>query len=122
MTAQRFQTEVQEIPGRPDVLMLLVQGRISYHEAPEFREIIFDKVANTRGSVLVVDLGGVEQIDTAGLAVLLEGLLSAQLRDLQVLLCQPSESVVQVFRMANLNEALEASCTSRGEVEQRLMS
>lgn len=121
LTRQRFQTEIQEIPGRPDVVKLVVQGNISYREAPEFREVILEEVANTRALVLVIDLVGVERIDTAGLAVLLEGLLAGRHRNLKMFLCQPSQSVLQLFEMAKLHDALEASCATPGEIMQRLM-
>jgi len=118
---QGFRTEIQEVPGRHDVSKLVVQGRITYHEAPEFRKIILGEVSNARLSALVIELGGVKHIDTAGLAVLVEGLLASRQRNLRMLLCQPSESVLQIFRLAGLRDALEASCTRPGEVEQRLM-
>ncbi|MFQ5779677.1 MAG: STAS domain-containing protein [Nitrospiria bacterium] len=121
LITQGFRTEIQEVPGRHDVSKLVVQGRITYHEAPEFREIIFGEVSSTRLTALVVELGGVKHIDTAGLAVLVEGLLASRQRNLRMLLCQPSESVLQIFRLAGLRDALEASCTRPGEVERRLM-
>ncbi len=121
-TTQAFQTEIQEVPGRPGVIRIVVQGRITYHEAPEFREVILGEIASTSGMVLVIELGRVERIDTAGLAVLVEGLLASRQRNLKMFLCQPSQSVLQLFRMANLRDALEASCATPGEIEQRLMS
>ncbi len=122
MTRLAFQTEVQGIPGRSDVFRIVVQGIISYHEAPEFREIILREVTRSPGMFLIIDLGKVARIDTAGLAVLIEGLLAGRQRNLQVLLCQPSPSVLRLFRMANLRDVLEASCATPGEIEQRMMS
>ena len=122
MATGGFRTEIQAIPGRPDVRKLHVLGQVTYHEAPELREAILSEVSNTHLSALVVELGAVKKMDTAGVAVLVEGLLASRQRGLRMLLCQPSESVLQIFRLAGLHDALEATCARPEEVEQRLMT
>ena len=122
LTDQRFRTEVQFIQGKLPISKFLVHGRISYHEAPEFRALLLGEISRTTASALVVELGGVEHIDTAGLAVLVEGLLAGRERGLRILLCQPSESVLQIFRLAGFHDALDTCCTNPEEVQQRLMA
>lgn len=116
-----FQTEVQKIPGMKNVLKLVVLGRVTVRDAPTFREIILTAIDNAEGTALVIELAGVDHIDTAGIAVLVEGILAGQKRSLKVLLCQPNESVLQIFRLLKLKDALEASCAMPGELEKMLM-
>lgn len=101
--------------------MLLVRGRMTYPEAPELREGIFGQLSNPKLSALIVDLGQVQKIDTAGVAVLLEGLLASRDRSLRMILCDPSESVREIFRLAGFHDLL-AACSSHEELQRELMA
>lgn len=92
---------------RPGVLML--SGRISYHEAPELRTALFG--ALDEGETLLIDLAQVETIDTAALAVLVEGLIATEEKGQEILLCTPSDGVRRMFHLAGLDGAL-ARCWS----------
>ncbi|MDQ3797488.1 MAG: STAS domain-containing protein [Pseudomonadota bacterium] len=99
---------------------LALSGRISYVEAPELREILFSMIRQDAPPHLVVELGALEQIDTAGIAVLVEGLATAQASDKKLLLCGPSDRVRATFEMAGLKEALHSCCKGPREVGARL--
>ncbi len=86
--------------------ILRLEGRASYREAPELRRAVFDAIAATREKNLVVELGRVEKIDTAALAVLVEALIATRDGDPPIFLISPSESVRRVFHLAGLEEAL----------------
>ena len=99
-----FQAEAEEKAG-----VLSLAGRISYHQAPHLRASLFEAIDNTRTSHLLVDLAEVEAMDTASLAVLVEGLIATEGKGPEIFLCAPSESVRRIFRLAGLNGAL-AQC------------
>ena len=120
MTTTGFSTEVVPVPGRPDVEGLVVTGRVTYLNAPQLRNVILDKISNTKANTLVVELSHVQHMDTSGVAVLVEALLASRARDLPMFLCQPSESVLQIFRLAGLHDALAACCANPAEVMERL--
>ncbi len=115
-----FQTEVTAAPDNPDVRVFLVKGRVTFHDAPELRESLLGEVSTTSASALVVELGGVEQMDTSGAAVLVEGLMLGRKRGLRILLCSPSESVLRMFHLAGLEEVLSQCCSDPAETMQRL--
>jgi len=100
---------------------LALSGRISYVEAPRLREILFEMIYEDGPSDLVVELGALETIDTAAVAVLVEGLVSARSLGQQLLLCEPGDSVRSIFQLAGLLEALNACCRNPGEIEHALL-
>lgn len=114
-----FQTQVEPMRNRPDVSFLRVRGNVLFDDAPKLRERLLSEVALTPASVLVVSLGAVETMSSAGAAVLIEGLLASRNRGLRMLLCAPSDSVLQTFRLAGLSDALEVCCREE-EVEQKV--
>jgi anti-anti-sigma factor len=114
-----FQAQVEPMPDRPEVSFLRVRGNVRFDDAPRLREWLLGEVAHTPASVLVVSLGGVETMSSAGVAVLIEGLLASRDRGLRMLLCGPSDSVLQTFRLAGLSDALEVCCREE-EVEQKV--
>lgn len=88
-----------------DTDVLHLRGRVTYREAPDLRRALFDAIAGGDGN-LVVELRDVETMDTAGMAVLVEGLLATRDRGPKLYFCSPSESVRKVFRLAGLEQAL----------------
>ncbi len=115
-----FQTEVIAVPDMPDVRAFYVKGRVTYHDAPELRKSLLGEISVTSASGLVVELGGVEEMDTSGAAVLVEALMLGRKRGLRLLLCSPSESVLRMFRLAGLEEVLGHCCSDPEETMRRL--
>lgn len=97
--------------------VLHLRGRATFREAPELRSRLFAAIAaHGAGHRLVVELAEVEHIDTAGMAVLVEGLIATRRQGPDVFFCTPSESVHKVFRLAGLEEALERCYGCLGDV------
>jgi len=110
-----------EIEYQPEAVqntaVLHLRGRASFREAPELRSRLFAAIDTlAEGTRLVVELEEVEQIDTAGMAVLVEGLIATRKRGPDLFFCTPSDSVHKVFRLAGLEEALERCFGCLGEV------
>ena len=116
-----FQTEIAQSAELPGVRTLRIKGSVTYHDAPELRDWILQEVAQTPAPRLVLSLGDVEKMDTAGAAVLVEALLEGQKRGLRMLLCTPSESVLRMFRLAGLEQVLEHCCANSAETKRRLL-
>lgn len=97
--------------------VLHLRGRVTFREAPELRSRLFDAIGtHTAGYRLVIELAEVERIDTAGMAVLVEGLLATREQGPDLFFCTPSDSVHKVFRLAGLEEALERCYGCLGDV------
>jgi anti-anti-sigma factor len=116
-----FHIEIEPMHNRPGVQVLRVRGKVLFDHAPALRERLLAEVARTQASTLVVDLGSVEKMSSAGAAVLVEGLIASRERGLHMLLWAPSESVVQTFQIAGLDNALEACCR-REEIDQKMQN
>ena len=102
-----FQAEfAPETDERPGILSLT--GRISYHEATQLRAQLFEAISHS-DQHLLIDLAEVEAMDTAALAVLVEGMVATEDKKQEIFLCTPSDSVRRIFHLAGLEGAL-AKC------------
>jgi anti-anti-sigma factor len=117
-----FETEVVAIPEIPDASTIRVRGRVRYGQAPELRQVLLKEIDNTPSSSVVLELSEVVEMDTAGAAVLVEALVHGRKRAKRVLLCSPSDSVLQMFRLAGFEEVLDACCPNASDVQHRLSS
>lgn len=120
MATAAYQTELVPIPQLPEAVTFRLRGRVTVEEAPEVRDEILNVMTRTKATKLVLQLSGVEQIDTAGAAVLAEALKFGQNRGMRVLLCSPSEPVMRIFRLAGFDEVLGLCCNDPQETWQRL--
>jgi anti-anti-sigma factor len=110
------------IPDVPRASAIKIQGRVTVSEVHELRRSILADVATTSSAQLVLDLGGVEQMDTAGAAVLIEAIQLGKKKDLKLLLCSPSESVIRMFQLAGLEDVLDYCCENPQETMRRLLA
>jgi anti-anti-sigma factor len=116
-----FQTDTTKKAEAPDARTIHVTGQVTMQEAPEFRVEILEEISATPEAKIVVELGGVDKMDTSGAAVLAEALKLGQSRGRRVLLCSPSESVLRIFRLAGFEEVLGACCADPDETWRRLI-
>jgi len=87
-----------------DVLHL--RGRATYREAHELRDKLFEAIAARPSGRLILELSAVEIMDTAALAVLVEGTLATRRKGTELFFCTPSRSVREIFALTGLEEAL----------------
>lgn len=100
--------EIREEPlGKRQGGLLRLRGEATYREAPRLREQLFDAIDRARGGPTIADLENVERMDTAALAVLVEGLARSLEKGGDLYLAAPRESVRRVFELAGLPEALD---------------
>jgi anti-sigma B factor antagonist len=103
-----------------------VVGEIDVYTAPSLRERLTDHVAEGRYH-LVVDLSGVEFMDSTGLGVLVGGLNRVRTHDGSLVLVCHQEKILKVFRItgltkvfpiyATLTDALSAAGDAPGAVD-----
>lgn len=79
-----------------DVTVLVVQGRIDTHTAPQFGERI-GGLAGVNGGRILVDLNGVRYMSGAGFRVLLIGARLAEQSNSRFALCALSEDLYRLF-------------------------
>ena len=122
MSEPAFQTEVSLNPEMLDVSSIRVRGRATLEESGGLRRSILDEIAVAERPKLVLELSGIRQIDTAGAAVLVEAVMAAKKRGVRILLCSPSESVTNMFRLAGFEEVLDYCCPNPQETRRRLLN
>ncbi len=78
-----------------------VEGEIDVYTAPKLRDAITDLVAGGAYD-LVIDMGGVEFLDSTGLGVLVGGLKKVRVHDGSMRLVCTSERLLKIFRITGL--------------------
>ncbi len=93
--------------GASGPLIISPQGRLDMMSAPSLRDELRTAVArgNTR---LVVDLSGVDHIDSAGLSALISGLKAARQAGGSLFITKPSTQVRRILKLTNLHRVLES--------------
>lgn len=79
-----------------------VKGEIDLYSSPDLRAAITAAVPHSRNGV-VVDLSGVEYMDSSGVATLVEGLRAAMEKNISYVLLSPSPSVLKVLQLSRLD-------------------
>ena len=90
---------------------LAVEGEVDMHSSPQLMEAI--RGALSEGKTVAVDLSAVTYIDSAGIAVLIQGLKAAKRSGLGYRLRSPSARVMSVIALSQLEDFFEYE--GRGE-------
>jgi anti-anti-sigma factor len=117
-----FQIEVTPIPDLDRASAIHVRGRLTHREATAIRVALIREVTRAGSRRIVVDLSGIDRVDTAGAAVLVEALGLGVARGIRLVLCSPSESVLSMFRLGGFEEILQLCCSGPDEARRRLGS
>lgn len=83
--------------------MATITGRVTFKEQATFRELI-NTLFNETSASYVLNLGGVDHIDSAGLGMLLIARKHAQAKSADVILRHPPEGVRMTLDLAKFNE------------------
>jgi anti-anti-sigma factor len=89
------------------VLVVSPTGRLNMVAAPDLREQLHSLVREGN-SRLVVDLSGVDSIDSSGLGALISGLKVARQAGGDLRIAAPGEQAVAVLELTNLNRVLKS--------------
>jgi anti-sigma B factor antagonist len=81
---------------------LALSGFLDRRSAPGIRKVMFEKALRHRE--VRIDLSGLEFIDSAGLATLVEAFAAAKSDGVDMAFHRPSESVRRVLRLTRLDE------------------
>ena len=107
-------------PGEDGAPRLIVEGHVSLQAAGHLRSRLLEAIdGSTEEGYLLVDLAGVESMDTAAVAVLVEGLAAGRDKNSTVVLCGPSRQLRDLFRLTGL-EGSTCGCGSCKEEARRL--
>ena len=100
-----------------DWSILSVKGEVDVYTAPKLREELI-KLVEARKYRIIVDLEGVEFLDSTGLAVLVGGLNRFKENNGILAICCTKDQILRVFSLTGLNkvfpihETIEAATAS----------
>ena len=89
------------------VVVIRPEGRLNMMAAPGLREQLH-KLVQDGQTRLVVDMSGVETIDSSGLGALISGLKAARQSGGDLRISQPGEQALAVLELTNLNRVLKS--------------
>jgi anti-sigma B factor antagonist len=113
----QFRINEQDLEG-PN-LVVQVDGEIHASTAPEFAERLHAAVEGGKTGI-VLDLTGVEFIDSTGLSVLLSGLRKVTRVGGQMVIACANPTVLRLFEITKLDSTFEI-LASRDEAVERLL-
>jgi anti-sigma B factor antagonist len=96
-----------------DESVIRVRGTLTFEEAPYLHEVLLRVIDETESRTLRVDLSGVERMDTAGLAVLIEGHMATRKRQPKLVLSDPSPAVEKMFQLAGFVSLMSEHAEAR---------
>ena len=99
-----------DVKERNGWAVLSVQGEVDVYTAPQFREQLIQLVDQGQRSILV-DLEGVEFLDSTGLGVLVGGLKRVRSHDGSLHLVCTQEKILKVFRITGLTKVFPIHST-----------
>lgn len=89
-----------------DMAIIRAVGRLNMVAAPELREVVARAVESGK-SRLVVDLAGVEFMDSSGLGALIGALKTTRQAGGDLRIAAPGEQVAMVLRLSNVDRILK---------------
>lgn len=87
--------------------VVTVHGELDVEAAPELRRALIEAIDEHPGRPMVVDLEGVDFIDSAGLGVLVGGRKRARDREGDVVLVATGQNVIKVLELTGLTREFE---------------
>lgn len=92
-----------EVTERDGWAVLSVQGEVDVYTAPRFRERLIELVSQGKHRI-VVDLEGVDFLDSTGLGVLVGGLKRVRSHDGELALVCTKSRILKVFEITGLTK------------------
>lgn len=84
-----------------DYTVISLIGEIDLNQSPQARKQILDSI--NKGQHLLIDLSGVDYIDSSGVASLVEGFQAARSKRLKFALVGVSDTALQVLQLSRLD-------------------
>lgn len=95
----------------PGIAVVRGSGKLNMVSAPELRAVVVEAISGGRNRV-VVDLSGIEFMDSSGLGALVGCLKSARQAGGDLRIAAPSSQVSMVLRLSNLDRVLASFDTA----------
>ena len=98
---------MQKVLVKPQIKVIQPEGRINASNAPEFEYQLTAAVLSPENDCLLVDLGKVDFLDSAGLMILVSGFNLSKRLNRRFTLCSVLPSVQMIFELTQLDRVFE---------------
>lgn len=107
-----------DLAAEADVLTVYLVGEIDHHAAASVRETVDREILRLRPRRTVLDLSGIEFMDSSGLGLIMGRF--ALMRELsgETVLRNPTDKVLRIVRLAGLERMLTILFEHDGEVKE----
>jgi anti-sigma B factor antagonist len=102
-----------------DVAVVAVHGELDLKGGPSLREALVAAIGEDHGRRIVVDLDGVDFIDSAGLGVLLGALKRARSNNGELVLVATGRNVLRVLELTGLVRVFDIHAGRREALGER---
>lgn len=89
-----------------NVTVIKISGRLDTHSAQRLRQQLL-LAANGSDKNVIVDLAGIDFIDSSGLAAIVQGMKQCRAGGGDLRLCRPPQAVRMVLELTRLDKALD---------------
>lgn len=93
-------------PAGDGVLVINLQGEVDVYTAPQLKQEIIDQLG-AGANQIVVNLAGVQYLDSTGLGVLIGGLKRAREKDGELTLICPNQRIYRIFEITGLSKIFD---------------
>ncbi len=105
-----------EVTKENDIAIVAVEGEIDVETSPQLRER-FDKLLAEGEHNFVIDMGGVDFIDSSGLAAFVRLFKRVRIGEGDVKLCGLRPEILKIFELTRLNRVFDIFDTRAEAVE-----
>ena len=105
-----------QLTNQGDIQVLGLSGELDYHSSPELREKLTELTAKQTSKILV-DLSGVDYMDSSGIATFVEAFQKAKRYQGRLILAALTPTVRGVFEIAKLDSIFEITASVVEAVE-----
>jgi len=88
------------------ITIIKISGRVDTYSAHRLRQQIL-LAASGSGKNVIVDLSGVDFIDSSGLAAIVQGMKQCRASGGDLRLCKPPQTIRMVLELTRLDQALD---------------
>lgn len=104
-----------KVKSRDRLLYIELSGEIDHHSAVQLREELDELILRERPLRLVLALGGIEFMDSAGLGLLMGRYRLVKELGGSFVIDAPNERVMKILRLCGMERFFEISKSAKGE-------
>ena len=101
------------------LLVVRINGEIDHHSAVEMRKGIDAEIFERQPEKLILDLSGVDFMDSSGLGLILGRLASVQKVKGELVVINPNEGVMKILKLAGAERIIKIEKVDVGSIKER---